>query len=273
MTRSAGTRTRWLARRPPETLPPRRVRPAPPRPTPRYTAVPRWGLRQDFRRVRAAPSATEKWAEFAKPALGALATASVLAAAAQLSAYVLLLINRSRPVPGWSVNVVALGNWVTALLVALLVIVAAAALAGWLIDQRARAYAAVGTRDPHPAWRLLIATLVPVVNLVWAPVLVLELLAVQRRAHPDAAPRDRRTAAIRSWWMGWLILTGLALGSTAYGAAAGGLQHTADALLFAAVVNLLGAAFAVVTSTALTRVADGVRPAETGTGVRWLMAA
>ncbi|BDH55184.1 DUF4328 domain-containing protein [Tsukamurella sp. PLM1] len=182
-TRVQRPRLRWLARRPPETLPVPRRAPSGPKPTPRYPAPPRWGLRQDF--TPDAPereSAAESAAGLTPFALR-LATGIVfLAAFAELVAYLLLVINRSGPVSMWlawpaTVAVFALG-W----LAVFAVVGVAVVLALWLRAVRDRAYAALGTAEPRPVWQLWAYCLVPVVNLVAAPVLLLETVRAQDRS-------------------------------------------------------------------------------------------
>ncbi|BDD80448.1 hypothetical protein TPB0596_02110 [Tsukamurella pulmonis] len=266
------SRLRWLARRPPETLPVPRRAPSGPTPTPRYPAVPRWGLRQDFTPAApAAPTAAESAAE-STPFVLRLTTGIVFAAAAvEFLAYLLLVINRAGPVPGWlavvaTVAVFAIG-WLAVLAVLALFVV----LALWLQDSRARAYAQLGTREPRPRWQLWVYCLVPVVNLVAAPVLVLELADAQRRA--DGLATDRRAMFIRRWWVAWVALTMVTVGCVAYARAAGGLQHGADAMVYTTLTYLLSGLFLLGTAR-LVRMIDGgpgtAREREDGT--RWLAA-
>ncbi|NMD57116.1 MULTISPECIES: DUF4328 domain-containing protein [Tsukamurella] len=264
-------RLRWLARRPPETLPVPRRGPSDPKPTPRYPVTPRWGLRQDFTPAPSTAPTTAETAAEATPFVLRLTTGIVFAAAVvEGLAYLLLVINRAAPLPGWlavtaTVAVFAVG-WLAVLAVIALFVV----LALWLRVARERAYADLGTREPRPGWQLWVYCLVPVVNLAAAPVLVLELADAQKRAAGLAT--DRRALFIRRWWVAWVALTIVTLGCVAYSRADGGLQHGADAMVYTALTYLLCGAFLLVTAR-LVRVIDGgptARKQEDGT--RWLAA-
>lgn len=264
-------RLRWLARRPPETLPvPRRASSAP-KPTPRYPATPRWGLRQDFAPAApATPTIAEAAAE-ASPFVLRLTTGIVFAAAiVEALAYLLLVINRAGPVPGWlaviaTVTVFAVG-WLAVLAVIALFVV----FTMWLRVARGCAYAALGTREPRPAWQLWGYCLVPVVNLVAAPVLVLELADAQRRAAGE--PTDRRAMFIRRWWAAWIALTIVTLGCAAYSRADGGLQHGADAMVYTVLTCLLSGAFLLFTARLVAMIDGGPTAREQEDGTRWLAA-
>lgn len=264
-------RLRWLARRPPETLPVPRRAPSAPKPTPRYPATPRWGLRQDFTPAAPATPTTAEAAADATPFVLRLTTGIVFAAAiVEALAYLLLVINRSGPVPGWlavitTVAVFAVG-WLAVLAVLALIVV----LTMWLRVARERAYAALGAREPRPAWQLWVYCLVPVVNLVAAPVLVLELADAQRRAAGE--PADRRAMFIRRWWAGWVALTIVTVGCVAYSRADGGLQHGADAMVYTALTYLLGGAFLLVTARLVAVIDGGPTAREQKDGTRWLAA-
>ncbi|GAA1083536.1 DUF4328 domain-containing protein [Tsukamurella spumae] len=263
-------RIRWLARRPPETLPVPRRAPSGPRPTPRYPAVPRWGLRQDFTPAPAAPVSTAQAAADVTPFVLRLTTVIVfVAAAAEALAYLLLVINRAGPVPGALAIAATVAVFATGWLAVLAVLALVAVLALWLQAARARAFDELGTREPRPVWQLWVYCLVPVVNLVAAPVLVLELVDAQRRA--GGARTDRRAMFIRRWWGAWIALTIVTVACTAYTLAAGGLQHGADAMVYTTLTYLLSGAFLLVTAR-LVRMIDGGPTAREQEETRWLAA-
>ena len=91
-------------------------------------------------------------------------------------------------------------GWVSLISVAAMFMVVASAvvLTNWLIARRAAAFKHRGRQEHRPLWGLRAGCLVPLVNLAWAPVYVIELAAVE----------DRLTGcAARSWcggWSGWL---------------------------------------------------------------------
>ena len=123
-----------------------------------------------------------------------------LAALAHALRYVLLLINRTTLLP----PLVANGSLLMGILVSLAAIAAviatAVAATSWLIARRAEVYRRHGQPDPRPEWALWAGCLVPVVNLVWAPVFVLEL------AHAEGS-YQRLRAPVAVWWIGWIIAT------------------------------------------------------------------
>lgn len=265
------SRLRWLARRPPETLPVPRRAPSAPKPTPRYPATPRWGLRQDFTPAAPAAQTTAETAAEATPFVLRLTTGIVFAAAVvEALAYLLLVVNRSGPVPGWLAAIATVAVFAVGWLAVLAVLALFVVLALWLQASRARAYAALGAREPRPSWQLWVYCLVPVVNLVAAPVLLLELADAQRRA--DGSATDRRALFIRRWWAAWVALTIVTLACTAYSRADGGLQHGADAMVYTALTYLLSGAFLLFTARLVRMIDGGPTAREQEDGTRWLAA-
>lgn len=197
---------RWIAVRPGAPPPPRRKR-VPLGPTPRYPYIPRWGLYDRFdddgaagqvAAVRSAPSP-------ASVRRTIVITMALLGAAALLHVirYALLLINRTvllDPI------VAALATWlpVAASVAAFFAVVATAlVLTNWLIARRAAAYAHLGSPDPRSPRELWTGCLVPLVNLVMAPVFVIEL----------ARAEQRTGLRIVSWWITWFVSYALSIAS------------------------------------------------------------
>jgi hypothetical protein len=200
---------RWIAVRPGAAPPRRRKRVL--GPTPRYAVMPRWGLAERF-----------DTAEFDRqpvprpgPSLAALqavlvATMVVLGVAAlvHLVRYALLIVNRSmllNPVVAW------LATWLGVLVsVAAIFMVFASAvmLTNWLIARRAAAFRHVGRWDHRRPAALRAGCLVPLVNLAWAPVYVLELAAVE-----DRMARLRRPIVV--WWIVFVFSTAISVFSIA----------------------------------------------------------
>lgn len=194
----------------PGAAPPARATPRDPGPTPHYGQTPRWGLTQDF-----APEMTASEPDRTGPspamvhttmavAMGALAAAALL----HLVRYVLLLINRTVLLNRW---VAAAGTWlgVAASVIALFAVVAAAVvLVNWLIARRTIAYERVGGSEHRPASLLRLGCLLPVLNLFWAPVFVMELATVEGRL---SVLRRR----IITWWAVWAVATLLSIWSIA----------------------------------------------------------
>lgn len=195
---------RWIAVRPGPPPPPRR----PPRelgPTPRYRTVPRWGLVDP---VAVSPSVVDRAATTSAPPGAVRATLLIsagvfaLAAAAHILRYVLLLINRTVLLPPWLATAVLLGGIMVSLAAIVAVIVTAAVMTSWLIARRAAVYAHHGQDDPRPTWMLWAGCVIPVVNLVWAPIFVIELA----RAEQSQA---RLRGPITAWWIAWVLSTAI----------------------------------------------------------------
>jgi hypothetical protein len=122
--------------------------------------------------------------------------------------YALLLVNRSTLLNPW---VAGAATWlgVAASVVAFFTVVASAlVLTNWLIARRSAAYAHRGQQDPRPLWALRSGSLVPVVNLAWAPVFVLELAATEERL-------TRLRQPIVVWWVVWVFSTVVSIFSIA----------------------------------------------------------
>jgi hypothetical protein len=197
---------RWIAVRPGAAPPPRR-RPRNFGPTPRYAAIPRWGLVDHF---DTAPD--ERHAEPLRgPSIGALrgtlvTTIAVLgfAAVVHMIRYALLIINRDMlldPVVAWLATWLGIVVSVAALF---LVFSTFVLLTNWLIARRAAAFKHVGRQEHRPLWALRAGCLVPFVNLAWAPVFVLELASVE-----DAMTRLRRPISV--WWVLWVLSTAVSV--------------------------------------------------------------
>jgi hypothetical protein len=176
-------------------------------PTPRYSYIPRWGLYDRFDDDGAAGQVA---AERSAPSPASVRrtiviTMALLGAAALLHVirYALLLINRTvllDPI------VAALATWlpVAASVAAFFAVVATAlVLTNWLIARRAAAYAHLGSPDPRSPRELWTGCLVPLVNLVMAPVFVIEL----------ARAEQRTGLRIVSWWITWFVSYALSIAS------------------------------------------------------------
>jgi hypothetical protein len=83
---------------------------------------------------------------------------------------------------------------------AFLVVASIVLLTNWLIARRGAAYRYRGQSDPRDPLRLRLGCLVPFVNLVLAPVYVLELAGVESRTSTLRKP-------IIVWWILWVLST------------------------------------------------------------------
>jgi Domain of unknown function (DUF4328) len=89
-----------------------------------------------------------------------------------------------------------------------MVFASAVMLTNWLIARRAAAFKHVGRHEHRPLGALRAGCLVPLVNLVWAPVYVLELAAVE-----DRWARLRHPIVV--WWIVFVLSTAISIFSIA----------------------------------------------------------
>lgn len=232
-------------------------------PTPRYAAIPRWGLVD--RVGPAGPASTDAPVKAGpRPELVRVlmfATQLVLAVAALVYAvrYGLLIYNRNT-----LLNSLLAGaaDWLG---IAASVAVLAAALAcyvvliNWLIARRAAAFRYHGLPEHRSTRRLWAGCLLPFANLVMAPVYVIELALVE-----DHYPRLRKPITI--WWLAWVASYTVSLFAIATS-----LSSDAQGIANNTVMVVVAYLLAAVTVAAVARVFEGFerkpveRPAH-----RWL---
>ncbi|ORW64275.1 hypothetical protein AWC23_25600 [Mycobacterium saskatchewanense] len=163
--------------------------------------MPRWGLSD---RTEPAPTTAGKPTRRGPSAAGVRAGlfAGVLVlgltALVYVVRYVLLVINRTILLN--SLLAIA-ADWLG--VVASLASIAAVAtswvlLVRWLIARRAAAFSHYGIPEPRSARALWAGCLVPLANLLWAPVYVIELAALE-----EHYARLRRP--ILQWWIAWIL--------------------------------------------------------------------
>lgn len=131
---------------------------------------------------------------------------AVLGAAAfvHLVRYILLIINRTVLLNPWIAGAATWGGVAVSVVAAFMVVAAAVVLTNWLIARRAAAYAHQGQRDPRSVWALRAGCLIPVVNLAWAPVFVLELADTESR-------QKWLRGSILAWWLVWVASTAVSI--------------------------------------------------------------
>jgi hypothetical protein len=198
---------RWIAVRP-GAAPPARRRQRNLGPTPRYGAIPRWGLVERFDDAELQQQAPPPRSG---PSITALRTTLVatiavlgLAALVHIARYGLLIINREvllNPLVAWSATWFGILVSVASLF---LLFASFVLLTNWLIARRSVAFKHVGRQEHRPLWALRAGCLVPIVNLAWAPVFVLELASVE-----DTLARHRRPVAV--WWTVWVLSTAVSV--------------------------------------------------------------
>jgi hypothetical protein len=230
---------RWIAVRPGPPPPPRRRR-RPLGPTPRYAAIPRWGLIDSVesggtgggRTLREGPSADRVRTTFfvAAVALG-------VAALVHLVRYLLLVINRNTLLNWLVADAAALLSVLASLAAVAAVMTCAAVLTRWLIARRAAAFehrgraeyrsrralwagtllppsgamllaitfaVVLATSGRPTSWALMAACVVacslPLLPAVWALVYVIELARTEDHY-------SRLRPVIWGWWLLWLLST------------------------------------------------------------------
>ncbi len=176
-----------------------------------------------------------------------LVAAAVLAVAAlaHVLRYVLLLINRTTLLSPLVANGSLLMGVLVSLAAIVAVIAAGVAATAWLITRRAEVFRRHGQPDPRPEWALWAGCLVPVVNLVWAPVFVLELTHAEH-----SYPRLR--GPVVTWWIAWIVAT-LISGWAIWTSGATEAQAVADNTVTVVIAYLAGLAVMLL----LLRVFDG----------------
>lgn len=191
---------RWVAVRPGAPPPPRRGR-RELGPTPRYQSIPRWGLSEHF------VPPTEQTVERRGPSANAVrmtivATMAVLGAAAfvHLVRYVLLIVNRTVLLNPWVAAAATWGGVAISVVTVFMIVASALLLTNWLIARRAAAFAFRGQPEPRSPWALRFGCLTPFVNLLWAPVFVIELAETEGRSRWLQRP-------IVVWWLVWVAST------------------------------------------------------------------
>jgi Domain of unknown function (DUF4328) len=182
--------------------PPPRRRRRPLGPTPRYAVIPRWGLADRFDTTEQPQAPPRVGPSIAAVRATLIATMVVLGVAALVHVvrYALLIVNRTTLLNPW---VAGAATWlgVLASVVAMFLVVATAVvLTNWLIARRAAAFAYRGHQEPRSVWALRAGCLVPLINLAWAPVYVIELAAVE-----DRLTWLRRPIVV--WWLVWVAST------------------------------------------------------------------
>ncbi|WP_234802587.1 DUF4328 domain-containing protein [Mycobacteroides salmoniphilum] len=196
---------RWIAVRPgsPPT-PARRRRPL--GPTPRYAYIPRWGL---VDHIEPAGSSRQGIAGGHIPSrvLERLLLATIITLAivscAHFLRYALMVYNRGALIPRF---VASTSNGLVLFSVAVAFAVMAATawfLTDWMVERRAETYRDLGFDDPRARWEIRVGCLVPIVNIVGVPLLLLELAKIENRWY-----RQYRNIVWWSilWGVTWLLV-------------------------------------------------------------------
>jgi Domain of unknown function (DUF4328) len=263
---------RWIAVRPGPPPPPRRRR-RPLGPTPRYTVIPRWGLKDRIQLDGAAPGLVMRQPPRPSRVRAALFAAAVtlgFAALVHLVRYLLLIINRNTLLNWLVADAAALLSVLASLAAIAAVITCALLLTRWLISRRAAAFAHRGKAESRPPWALrlgcllppsaaialaigcavamvgfghpaswtlmavcVVVSCLPLLAAVWALVYLLELAKTE-----DHYMRLR--GLIWGWWLFWLlsIVTSVFASVTSGAQDAQGIANNTVAMIVAYLVAL-----------------------------------
>ena len=249
---------RWVARRPPESFPARRPQAyRGPRLIPRYTYLPRWGLRDEPIDENRIDAPVTHAADALRTAL--LACAGTLAASAlmHLFRYILLVINRSTPLPAWLI-VVSSALVILAGVLALITVLGTVVVSvRWLAAVRDRAYRRRGNRDPRPRWQIVVLAGIPVVNVVGSPLLLHEAANAAAADWRERGVDGVTRAALDRLWIAWALVNALAIWAAitwAVSVGSGSIQTGADALALITISAAVSAVFALWASRHLPEV-------------------
>ncbi|UXA07089.1 DUF4328 domain-containing protein [Mycobacterium sp. SMC-2] len=232
---------RWIAVRPGAAPPPRRGR-RPLGPTPRYAVMPRWGLADRVEPTAAAagpPTHPAPSAPTIRTTLFVSALVLGIAALVYVVRYVLLIVNRNTLLDSW---VAAGADWlgVLASVAAIVAVLSSGAmLIRWLIARRAAVFAHHGLPEPRSTRALWAGCVVPLANLLWAPVYVIELAIVE-----EHYARIRRP--IVEWWIAWVasyLASAFAM-ATSFATDAQGIANNTVTMVFAYLLAALTVAAA-----------------------------
>lgn len=239
---------RWVARRPPESFPQRRPQVyRGPRLIPRYTYLPRWGLRDDPIDEHRLDAPAERASETLRSALVISAGALAASAVVHLLRYILLVINRGTPLPAWLIVVSGALAILGGLVALVAVISTLVATVRWLIAVREHAYRHRGRRDPRPRWQIIVLAGVPVVNVIGAPLLLHEAANAAADDWRERGVDGMTRAALDRLWVAWALVNALAIWAAitwAVSLASGSIQTGADALALITISAAVSAAFA-----------------------------
>jgi hypothetical protein len=202
-------------------------------------------------RVDQAPTAAEKptrtgpTASVVRTALFLSVLVLSITALVYVVRYVLLVVNRNTLL---NAIVAIAADWlgVLASLAAIAaVIVSGVLLIRWLIARRAAVFAHHGLPEPRSVRALWAGCVVPLANLLWAPVFVIELATVE-----ENYARLRRP--IVEWWVAWVLsylVSAFAI-ATSFATDAQGIANNTVLMVFAYLL-------AAVTLAAAARVFEG----------------
>ncbi|BBY23847.1 hypothetical protein MSTO_40520 [Mycobacterium stomatepiae] len=238
---------RWIAVRPGAAPPARRGR-RELGPTPRYAVIPRWGLTDRVEQVAAGaegPVPLGPSAALVRLVLFISVLTLAGAALVYVARYALLVYNRKTLLNSL---VATAADWLgdLASVVALVALIGSGVfLIRWLIARRAAAFSHYGLSDHRSVKALWAGCVVPLANLFWAPVYVIELAILEE--HYNRARRP-----ILEWWIVWIFSYALSSWAiiTSFATDPQGIANNTVLMVF-------GYLFAAATLAAVARVFEG----------------
>jgi hypothetical protein len=257
----------WVAEPPPLAQPPvaRRIRPPYTGP-PRYRYLPRWGFPARAWQLPAPPVPLESTdpvlrarvlAVSAVPLLWSTAVIALLACAAEICRYLLLVASRDGALGASTVAAsdafVASAGTIAPLLAALsgLLVVL------WSVRASRAAAELAGVRPSRPARAVVLGWLVPGLNLAVPGSVFAEMEHAALRLPADRRPRP--SPLLLAWWVAWTAGEVLAVVVLAWSLRTG-VQARADGVLLHAVLDLLAAVTAGLTALLLSRMTRLLAP-------------
>lgn len=259
---------RWVATPPGGDPPPRH--PPPRRPyggPPGYPVVPRWGLpRLGWRRpvglVTPVPPAAERMRVAAGslvPVLWLVTALAVVAAAAEVWRYSLLLDSRFDAVPAAPLRasdaLVVTAGWLGLVAGVLAVLLGVT----WLVRTCDAAAESAGVHPSRPRWAVVAGTLLPGVNLLVPGAVLAEIEHAALGGDPARRPRPSRL--VTWWWVVWAAALLAAAGTVLWGGL-DSVQAQADGVLLHAVTDVLAAVTAVLTVAVVRRTTALLSPVD-----------
>lgn len=260
----------WVA-----TPPPGPSASAPPRRFTRYTGPPsyrtppRWGFPAlAWRWPTAVPTGAEAVpvmeqlrvrARYAVAMLSLVAFFAVLTAGAEIWRYVLLVQARTsalrRGTVDLSDSLVITGAYLTLFVGAL----AIAATLWWLVPARQAAADVAGYESARPSAHVVLALLIPGLNLLVPGAVAAELEHAALRRAADERPTP---SPLVRWWWATLCVSGVLFTATLLWRLRDGVQALADGVLLTAATDLAAAVVAVVTVVLVVRLSALLAPVD-----------
>jgi hypothetical protein len=234
---------------------------------PSYRTPPRWGFpAMAWRWPTVVPTGTEATSvieqlrirgRLALAALSAVAVFSVLAAAAEIWRYVLLLRARTNALPRSAVdlsdNLVTTGS-VLSLTAGVLAVFTTV---WWLVPARRAAAEVAGYDSARPRLHVAIALVVPGLNLIVPGAIIAELEHAALCKPVDQRPSP---SALVRWWWGAIAASGVLFAATLLWRQRDGVQAMADGVLLTAATDVMAAVVAVLTALVIVRLAALLAP-------------